>query len=331
MTLLPNLRTLHFHTFDWQGFSILLSPSLKVVKCGRKTLGPILCTSILAMLLQKCPNVCSLELYPKNEAIYSDDDSEDEATSVYTFASLVSFNAIDSLESTSAVIQGSMLELLGSLPHLRSLTVRVVCRTTPENWDPSECDPLSREAFPKLTKVYLDLGTSEQVKRFWELVPLGLLKDVQVFIYERGEEIDLQFPEPVGDEGGGEEEDEVCIPINIFEYLAQLPLSGAFGLWNSVLVVNDPWSRMGTAWPNIECIFCNEQIMTLNEFVLLSSRAPKLRVVRCDFNIEESLVEARRQWQLQGIYPALREMIIREASLKECALDDDASLSDLAR
>ncbi|QRV97323.1 hypothetical protein RhiJN_25342 [Ceratobasidium sp. AG-Ba] len=299
------------------------------------------------MLLQKCPNVSSLELYPENEATHSNDDPEDKVASSYTFAALANFNAICTLESTSAIIQGSMLELLGSLPHLRSLKVQVVHGTSPEHWDPSKCDPLSREAFPKLTELQLHLSTSGQVKRFWELAPLGLLKNVDVYVYDCEEDADLQFiplicesspqitslslrfPYLADDED--EDEDYIHIDSDVFEYLAQLPLSGIFELRNSILVVDDPWSRMGTAWPNIECIFCDEQIMILGELVALSSRAPKLRMIRCDFSFEDSLVETGWPWRLQAINPVLEEMMIKEASLKEYVLNDDPSLSDLAR
>ncbi|KAG9082072.1 hypothetical protein FRC06_005255, partial [Ceratobasidium sp. 370] len=175
--LLPNLVELQCGKFDLQALSVFLLPSTRKLMIDKppKEFGEKLdlvgARQLLEYVAPQCPGLCSLEFYPEPTEI---------PTPPQTFASLSSFKDLRRLVSTPVVIESSALQLVAQLPHLNSLLIAP--NANGRHWDWSLCEPVPAGSFPTLGDLTLFLEKPQDATRFWELIPLGILKKLDLTI-----------------------------------------------------------------------------------------------------------------------------------------------------
>ncbi|KAG9080717.1 hypothetical protein FRC06_006224 [Ceratobasidium sp. 370] len=321
--LLPNLAEITCERFDPDALSPFLPSTRKltiVLTYARKCLDMTETQRILEHTANLCPGLRSLEFYPRTTKT-----TETPALS-QTFASLSSFKDLRHLASTPAVIQSNALQLVARLPHLDTLSIRSY-----ENggrWDSSLCEKVSPGGFPTLTDLTLHLDTPGDAMRFWELVPLGKLKKLDLTLLARDDESPfistICTASPRITKLGLKFVDSkrwsdwfYKIRADMFEYLARLPLE-SYSFDRAKFDFEDAWAKVAGAWRNLRSIRCLIQSTKLEDLVFLSSNLPKLEAIECDLDLHHALSAVETYWSPVGqpsFYPQLRHLAFNQPDI----------------
>ncbi|KAG9126401.1 hypothetical protein FRC07_003550 [Ceratobasidium sp. 392] len=337
--LLPNLVELS----DWEGLDprslcVFLSRSTEVV--NMPCLDIPIAGEALARLASKCPNVRELDLCPWSDDLAANDIPPQ------TFSSLSQFHNLHSLVSNMVILEPNTLQLLGQLPKLASLEIK-------DGYiEPYSSLPLQHQlaagSFPSLLKLDINLETSEDVKRFWELVPLRTLTAVHIHVGSRGGVDFLQFipslcnRSPLIRElvlhavGEDVQSGQIYgVQADMAEYLWRLPLDSTFSIAPAKFDFDGVWAKIAMFWPNLREVRCINQKMCLEDLMTLSADLPNLCTLKCDFDMMNTVRTAEHSWRPAGrppFYPGLKELIIKPFELTQLAsVDESHDLDDSAR
>ncbi|KAG9073958.1 hypothetical protein FRC06_011032 [Ceratobasidium sp. 370] len=321
--LLPNLAEITCEKFDPDALSPLLPSTRKLTidpTYAQKRLDMTETQRILEHTANLCPGLRSLEFYPRTTKT-----TKTPALS-QTFASLSSFKDLRRLASTPAVIQSNALQLVARLPRLDTLSIRS-CGNG-RRWDSSLCEKVSPGGFPALTDLTLHLDTPGDATRFWELVPLGKLKKLDLTLLARDDESPfistICTASPRITKLGLKFVDSkkwsqwfYKISADMFKYLARLPLE-SYSFDRAKFDFEDAWARVAGAWRNLRSIKCLIQSTKLEDLVFLSSTLPKLEAIECDLDLHHALDAVETYWSPVGqpsFYPQLRHLAFNQPDI----------------
>ncbi|KAG9094013.1 hypothetical protein FS749_013299 [Ceratobasidium sp. UAMH 11750] len=325
--LLPNLVELRCDEFEPEAFSVFLLPSTQRLTIDKppkelarwNRLDMVNTKRLLEHAASRCPSLRSLEFYPEPIHII------DVPTPIQTFALLSNFKDLRRLVSTPVVIQSTALQLVAQLPCLTSLSIGPTEKSG--HWDSSLCEPVPAGGFPALCDLTLCLENPQDVRRFWELIPLGMLK-----------KLDLTIPEVTGDEppfiptlcqaSPQITKLRVMLPeferfhwefyeisADTFEHLACLALESV-SFEGIKLDFEDAWVKVVGAWPNLKSAELLGPRTNLEDLLFLSSNLPKLESIGCKLNLNYATVETN--WSPVGrplVYPHLRHLTLYNVDL----------------
>ncbi|KAG8719672.1 hypothetical protein FRC08_002271 [Ceratobasidium sp. 394] len=343
--ILPNLVEIVCWKINLASLSVFLSSSTQVgnlrVELPYSEVG-----ELLALIARRSPQIRELEFYPEMGSSIKTGSVENFLLS--PFASLSKFYHLRRLGSSTAILQPHALQLVAQLPNLTDL--RLCADSFGSNCSLLLDHQLPANAFPSLVTLDIDLETSQDVKKCWELIPLQALNEVQIFIQAasggdqsqfipalcRGSpqirELQISFFKQFNDDDGV---DIHHIQATMFEHLRCLPLDRVFSIAYAKLDLNDAWVKVAASWPYLREFRCLHQTMRLEDLKMLSASLPNLCKLECDFDLEHAADTVGREWEPTGylpFYPHFRELIIKHFDLKELAYTDDpCDLNDLAR
>ncbi|KAG8724855.1 hypothetical protein FRC09_013023 [Ceratobasidium sp. 395] len=337
--LLPNLVQVIYLGPELDPLTIFLNSSARMINLASLSVSFV--KDILDHIATLCPGAHQLKFYPSSDQ-YTDNFSLEDIPS-QTFASLAKFRDLRHLTSSLAVLQSHSLRLLAELPNLAFLHVESGYLHDVNNVE--LCYQLPADSFPSLTTLHIDL-TSQDVKRFWDLVPLKKLAEVHIFIQSADGGDPTQFipslcrgsPRikallldfPIGDD----DEPVYSIGADMFEHLARLPLDHFFSVTYARLDFERPWEKLAMAWPKIQEIRLIHQPTSLEDFMALSASLSNLLTIECDFSFTEMANNVKHSWEpTEGsrFYPKLDRFIIKQPELKDLATSESHNIDDLAR
>ncbi|KAG9090132.1 hypothetical protein FRC06_001203, partial [Ceratobasidium sp. 370] len=295
--------------------------------------------TFLAGIARTCPGIRLLDFHPKLHEPANTVVAQSKL--LRDFAALPSFQNLRFLISTPVILQSPVLELVAQLPCLKRMTIQP--NYPGANWDPSSCQQLPPGSFPALDTLVLSLGTSRDANRFWELIPLPNLKDLDLTMESVANDNELQFiptlcrasPQitslqlsfPAFNEPHG-------ISARMFEHLARLPLDRIFSLECAILDFEGAWFDIADAWPHLKMIRCLDQPTGLTDLLYLSSSLPGLEYVKCDLDLEQAARTVQYNWRPAGqppFFPNLTDLIIKQFELRELVRDPEGNLGSVAR
>ncbi|KAG8682056.1 hypothetical protein FRC08_015210 [Ceratobasidium sp. 394] len=236
------------------------------------------------------------------------------------------------------IIQSPVLELVAQLPCLECLVVYTIYPGA--KWDPSRCQQLPPGSFPALESLTAELRSPHDAKRFWELIPLPNLKELELDMGPSTDDNELQFI-PTLCRGSpqitslqlrfrGLEEPHV-ISSEMFEHLACLPLKETFSLDSAILDFVGAWVRVASAWPHLKTIYCLDQPTNLDHLLLLCSNLPDLKYINCDLDLEDAAQTIECNWRPDGrpaFYSNLAGLTIKQFEVREAM---QYNLTEVAR
>ncbi|KAG8719671.1 hypothetical protein FRC08_002270 [Ceratobasidium sp. 394] len=326
--LLPNLVELKCGKFNLQALSAFLLPSTRKLtidppRDSGKQLDMASTRQLLEHVAHQCPDIHFLEFYPDPTA------KTDTPPLSQTLALLSGFKNLRRLASTSVVIQPSVLQLVAQLPHLNTLSIGPI--GSPD-WDSSSCEQVPTGGFPALNNLTLCLANLQDAKQFWELVPLGMLKklDLTILVANRGKsefisrlcraspqitELGLNF---TNYRGGWAYE----IDADTFEHMARLPITSC-SFDGVKLEFEDAWAKVASSWPNLRSIKCGDQPTNLEDLIFLSSSLPKLETIECELDLDYAAEAIESNWSPVGqpsFYPQLRLLTFRKPNIGDIML-----------
>ncbi|KAG9080718.1 hypothetical protein FRC06_006225 [Ceratobasidium sp. 370] len=340
--LLPNLAEIKCEKFDPDPLSVFLPSTRKLTIDSSTQLNMADAQQLLEQTANLCPGLHSLEFYPETVK------RTGTALLSHTFASLSSFKDLRHLVSTPVVIQSKALQLVAQLPHLNTLSIGLNEGDT--HWDSSSCEPVPAGGFPALTDLTLHLDKIRDAMRFWELVPLGKLKRLNLALSADDDESPLIsticMASPRITQLGLTFVDYrkwsewfYEISADMFEYLARLSLV-CYAFDRAKFDFEDAWAKVAGAWPNLRFINCLIQSTTLEDLVFLSSNLPKLEAIECGLCLDDAVGAVETDWLPVGqpsFYPQLRHLAFNLpdiAGIMQCNLQGEERASkfrDLAR
>ncbi|KAG8698401.1 hypothetical protein FRC09_007250 [Ceratobasidium sp. 395] len=346
--LLPNLATISCRPCDLDVIFIFLSRSTQEI-----SITEVLCPISSARLVERAacisPGICTLRLYPQplDPFLTLDLDLDQLPLVVRGYASISKFSNLRALMSTPAMLEPPILRLIAQLPNLSSLIISPYQRGI--YFDFSLSTRLPEDSFPALNVLRIPFTTSHDIKKFWELIPLAKLKSLFLDIESVSNDdslafistlcqashlitrLELTFPY-IDDEDEGDE--PYAIEEGGFEYLLGLSLGNSFSLRHAMFEFDGAWARIADSWKGLTHIDCIHQPTSLDDLMLLSLSLPKLKSVRCDFDLEGAVRSVKRDWMPIGtlpFYPCLEELIFKQFKLVKVTASDKYNLSDLAR
>ncbi|KAG8693465.1 hypothetical protein FRC08_009095 [Ceratobasidium sp. 394] len=327
--LLPNLVELECEEFDLQVISVFSSGSTQQItikrppgadsddsdsddsdepEVPRKGLDITGTRQFLEHAAYKCPNLRSLEFHPESNEII------DMPTLLQTFTFFSNFKDLRRLVSTPVVLESDALRLIAQLPSLNTLSIRP--NECSRYWNSSLCEQVPAGSFPALGDLTIRLGTPRAAGRFWELIPLHTLKNLDLAITSPSVQDASDFI-PV-----------LCrtsplitalklkangwsfkITADMFEHLARLPIE-SFSFLGVRLNFRGAWAKVAGAWPNLKSLKCSESA-SLDDLLFLSSKLPKLEDIDCHFDFESAADTVGKDWMPAGrplFYPNLKHL-----------------------
>ncbi|KAF8598800.1 hypothetical protein BDV93DRAFT_512188 [Ceratobasidium sp. AG-I] len=190
--LLPNLRDLDVNpSFKEQDSSRIvkyigafLCPTLSVVHTSQSYhlwINPLEARDLLVQMATTCPNLTKLNILVGNSQhpIHLLELGPYSPSSLFT--PLSRFHRLRVLRSSSAVLYPDVLQLLGSLPHLESLTAyshleAYLLRSDNDNTEDDEIPianlTLPEHSFPSLRNLEVDCVPGIVVSKLWQMPPL---------------------------------------------------------------------------------------------------------------------------------------------------------------
>ncbi|KAG8734119.1 hypothetical protein FRC10_011937 [Ceratobasidium sp. 414] len=334
--LLPNLIELKCGKFDPQALSVFLLPSTRKLTIdppedSQQGLDMASTMRLLERTAHRCTNLRSLEFHPTTTPVPPE-----------TLALLSSFKNLRRLVSTPIVLQSTTLQVVAQLPHLGTLSIE--SEADDGLWDPSLCEQVPADGFPALSDLTLRLETLEDATRFWELIPLGNLKKLDLTILVAGDNSELiptlcraspQITEfRLGfDEAGGDDEWVYEISADMFEHLACLPIESC-SFDGAKLNFDGAWAKFASSWPSLRSIKCLAQQADLEHLLLLSSNLPKLEAIECGLDMDYAADAIESNWSPVGqpFYPQLRHLTFRKpdiGKIMRCGLEDRGRKSEI--
>ncbi|KAG8745083.1 hypothetical protein FRC10_008935 [Ceratobasidium sp. 414] len=337
--LLPNLVELNCSLYDLELFSTFLSHSTKRIKVFGGH-----CSTFSARLLEAvvrvCPGIYSLDFRPELRGPADTITARNELLQGFTF--LASFQDLRALRSAPMILQSPVLELVAQLPYLKRMAIEPFYIR--EYWDPSLCQQLPPGSFPALDPLTLGLGSFRDAKKFWELIPLPNLKELDLTMELATNDNEFPFIPTLCQASPqitslqlhffppGLEPHE--INADMFEHLARLPLDRIFSLEYAILDFENAWTSVVDAWPHLERFCCLDQPADLNDLLFLSSHLPELKHLTCDFDLEDAARTVKYNWRPDGkppFYPNLTGLTIKQFELRELIRGPEYHLGDVAR
>ncbi|KAG8794139.1 hypothetical protein FRC12_000409 [Ceratobasidium sp. 428] len=342
--LLPNLVTLECWEPDLQVLSMSLSDSTRIIHFSQHPIS--LTRNTLAFIASRCSTIRELCLHPmasKQDVVHL--TVEDIPQQLFTPIS--EFRELRTLSTNTAVLQSHALKLISQLPNLVDLHISdgFLLGARP-NLRLSHALPAN--AFPSLRTLRIVLDTFQDVKRFWDLIPLKMLSEVCISIKSASSNdqaqfipslchgspqirgLSLTFPSESGDGN------LYSIQADMFECLRNLPLDRFFSVSCAKLDFENAWDQVAASWPLLGDIRCTDQPARVQDLMMLSTKLPSLSSVRCDFDLTHMASVIERGWQPIGDptrYSKLEQLIvIRLVELQELASESSPyDLYDLAK
>ncbi|KAG9118619.1 hypothetical protein FRC07_006784 [Ceratobasidium sp. 392] len=339
--LLPNLVELVCLRSGLEALSVFLSGSTQIIDL---TSLDILSTSdILADVASGCPTVRELKFFVASSF---DNSLTVEDLPLQTFASLSEFHNLRSLSSSTAILQPHALELLAQLPKLADLRIEA-------GYFHFDCSILLRHrlpagSFPSLVTLHVDFETPQDVKNFWDFIPLNALTEVRIYMESTGDgdqsqffpslcrgsplirALSIDFPRQDNENGQVH-----GITADMFEYLGRLPLDLFFSTTFAKFDFDNAWEKVAISWPRVQEIRCIHQKAHLKDLMMLSASLPNLFRIECDFDLTHMASTIEHNWEPVGylpIYTRLKQLFIKPPKLKELASSDSPhDLNDSAR
>ncbi|KAG8758853.1 hypothetical protein FRC12_009906 [Ceratobasidium sp. 428] len=341
--LFPNLAYFDCFTPDLRPLRAFLSSPTQSIRITSQARDPPFTSDALACLASKAPNIPKLEIYPYADTLT--DSLSIHNIPPQTFVSLSELCNLRYLISNVAVLQPYALQLLAQLPRLRVLWIKADYCGPQSNFLLQH--PFPSSSFPSLETLHIDLKTSRDVKRCWELIPLKGLTEAHISIDSTNGEDQSQFIPPLcygspllrellikfakSDEDGQVHN----IQMDMFEHLGRLPLDRALSIASAKLDIDDVWDRIAMAWPNLREINCKYQLMYLEDLLMLSEHLPNLCRLECNFDFVDMAGAVGRKWYPNRdlpFYPNLSELKIWPLKLKSWAHGEEPNdLNDMAR
>ncbi|KAG8779307.1 hypothetical protein FRC12_024434 [Ceratobasidium sp. 428] len=338
--LLPNLVQVAYVGPELEPLTVFLNSSVRMINLSSLRVSFV--KEVLDHIAIICPEAHQLEFYPSS-GHYIDNFSLEDIPS-QTFVSLAKFRDLRRLTSGVAILQSHSLQLLAELPYLAFLQVEAGYLHEVKNVQ--LCRQLPADSFPSLTILNIDLPTSQDVKRFWDLVPLKKLIEVHIFIQSADDSDQMQFI-PSLCRGSplirallldfprsGDSEPLYRIGADMFEHLRRLPLNHFFSVTYARLDFERPWNTLAMAWPQIQEIRLINQPANLEDFMSLSASLPNLSTIECDFSFAKMANDIERNWEPtenSRFYPGLKRFIIKQPEIKDLAASKSRTLDDLAK
>ncbi|KAG9073875.1 hypothetical protein FRC06_011095, partial [Ceratobasidium sp. 370] len=343
--LLPNLVELDCGKFDLRAISVFLLPSTRKLTIGppggpREQLDTAKTKQLLEHTAKICPGLRFLKFHSGPAG------RTDTPELSQTFALLSSFKDLRRLTSSPVVIQSEALQFVAQLPYLDTLSIGPCKGGT--HWDSSLCEKVPADGFPALTDLTLHLDEPGDAMRFWELVPLGALKKLDLTLVAGDDEspfisticraspqianLGLTFVE-------GEDEWTYPISADVFEHLACLPIESC-SFNRATLEFEGAWAKIAGSWPNLRLFECHAQSADLEDLLALSSKLPKLETLECDLDLDYAADDIETNWSPVGqpsVYPQLRRLSFYKpdiGKIMRCGLEDrerESELRDLAK
>ncbi|KAG9126400.1 hypothetical protein FRC07_003549 [Ceratobasidium sp. 392] len=294
----------------------------------------------LTQLTSKSPNIRELECCPRLNPLPAN------GIPPQTFYPLSQFHSLYSLTSNTAIVQPGVLELIGRLPKLANLKIKG------GYGEPRLSFPLHHQlpasSFPSLLALDIGLSSSEEVKRFWELVPLRMLTTVHICVDPPGGVDFVQYIPSLcsgsplirklvlyADVSDEDNEQTYGVQADMAEHLWQLPLDSTFSLVPAKFDFDGVWAKIAMFWPNLREIYCINQTMRLEDLMILSANLPNLRKLECNFDVIDMIKTVEHNWQPVGrppFYPSLEKLVIMPFELTDLASADCFhNLDDSAR
>ncbi|KAG8794138.1 hypothetical protein FRC12_000408 [Ceratobasidium sp. 428] len=345
--LLPNLITFTCWKPDPQAFSVFLSDSTRIIHSGQHYTS--LAGGVLARIASGSPAIHELKLYPTPDEEVAHSAIEDIAQQM--FAPMSEFRQLRTLTTGTAMLQPCALQLISRLPNLVELRIEPVWPNRSARFNSPLSHALPEDAFPSLRALRVAFDTSQDVKRFWDLIPLKALTEVYIMVrlassnnqapfipslcrgspQIRG--LHLEFP-AVESDGGDSNEAIYGIQADMFEYLGKLPLDRFLSLTFAKFDFENAWNGIAVAWPCIGEIRFPHQPARIEHLMTLSTNLPNLTIVECDFDLAHMVSVVEHNWQPIGDltrYPKLKQLTIQSGKLKELAYNKYHRLYDSAR
>ncbi|KAG8701919.1 hypothetical protein FRC08_003818 [Ceratobasidium sp. 394] len=312
--LLPNLAEINCLDLDHRSLlnwlSLLLSPSVRGVAFINEARWPIGShLHLLAKIASKSPNLNHLELHRGGLGVYFTKEEarwypvaayREKLVEVFT-----TFQQLRSLSGTAILLQPFMLQVLGGLPSLSELVVRV------DDAPPLEYNgPMSDDLFPSLRRLFITrIDSAPWVMSLWHIKPL----------VKRLERIHLcvGFQDPAESEPDGcwpddfllqicnsspqisdifavfadsdvcEEEVTVEASRHALEALSQLALK-SFWLGHINFGGRAACKILSSIWPNITTLYCSHQRANLADLADFARNLPHLKILVLDLDLEVS-------------------------------------------
>ncbi|KAG8735388.1 hypothetical protein FRC10_010668 [Ceratobasidium sp. 414] len=329
--LLPNLIKFQCEGFHAQAHSVFLPHSTREINIATRypeDMDIADTSQVLQHAAHKCPGLYSLEFHPG--------PNTDVSTSM---EALSNFKHLGHLVSTPIVLQSSALQTVARLPRLTTLSIKPNNRG---HWDSSLCEQVPAGGFPVLSDLTLHLKKPQDAKRFWELLPLGVLKKLDLTLEVPSDNSEFistlcgtspQITELALrlDESNRDYQRVYRINADMFEHLARLPMESCS--FESVkLGFEGAWAKVASSWPNLRFIECLDQPTTLEDLLVLSSNLPKLENIKCRFDLERAARTVGADWSPTGrpaFYPGLLNLVSSRTNIMKIAYG--SKLRGLAR
>ncbi|KAG9074625.1 hypothetical protein FS749_013790 [Ceratobasidium sp. UAMH 11750] len=303
--LFPNLVEFFCAEFHPQALSVFLPHSTRKVTIESprypKQLDMADTRQNLEHIARQCPGLYTLEFHPESNM------TADDLMSMHV---LSSFKNLGHLVSTPIILHSAALRVVAQLPSLQTLSIGSTWSSG--DWDSSLCEQIPVGGFPALSNLTLQLKKPQDAKRFWELIPLGVLKKLVLTLdgpdkFEfiptlcrkspRITDLVIKFGESKEYRG-----QVYNMSADVFEHLARLPIESC-SFEQTELDFEGAWVRVAGAWQNAKSIEFLDQPTSLEDLFVLSSSLPHLKSIGCKFDLAHAAFTVGPNWSPVGQPP----------------------------
>lgn len=314
--LLPNLTSLYLHATQPRNLAYLFWISvfgcrslLDVQPLYQSTMPTISNereSSLMHAIVKRCPNLQTLGFFSYPDSGTTDNDLDKtflrQTAPLHTFLSHA--KALTKLVGSVSFLQPESLEVLGRLPHLKSLEIHY-----PPKWDDLvvlKKISLPSTAFPKLNSIVLNKATRGGFEFMWQMPTMvSELKTVEIKLRPpRRVDNDWMLQEliPVmckhspgvtellidfdADAREGIGMPHMCsFTDEAFDAISKLPLT-RLEVLHARLEGEDAVLRLARSWPAMEVLRWTAQHVKLQELQQFAEQLPQLKHLALEVNME---------------------------------------------